>query len=46
MVVVLTGEHFQGEESHRWEILFEYLFPSADPGWATARSLVFEDVDP
>ena len=37
MVVVMTAEGFNDEPSYRTEILFDYVFPSADPAWASAQ---------
>ena len=35
MVIVVTGEHYQGEPQHINQILYDFLLPAADPeyGW-------------
>ena len=42
MVVVMTAEGYNDEPSHRWEILFDYVFPSADPTWTSAQAVMSE----
>ncbi len=42
MIVVLTGEHYNNEPSYRWKILFDYIFPSAEPSWASAQMVMPE----
>lgn len=44
MVVVMTAEGYGDEPTFRGEILFDYVFPSADPAWVGAQALT-EDFD-
>ncbi len=39
LVVVMTAEGYSGEESFRGEILFDYVFPAADPAWVGSLAL-------
>jgi CubicO group peptidase (beta-lactamase class C family) len=44
MVVVMTAESYHDEPLHKRTILFDYIFPSADPTWASAQA-VFPEVE-
>ena len=42
MVVVMTAEGYDDEETFRSEILFDYVFPAADPIWTGSQALMEE----